>query len=240
MKSALPTQSLVKLGLGKISQSRSRFAFGLVLAAMAVVLPACDNSNQASENLEQQPTAQTTEGSEDYVGQTVALSGEVTDVYDPSAFEIQADESFAAGAGEVLVLVTDSTVGAAGTGTGVGAGGTGTSAGTGTDTGTSTGTSAGASTDTGTSTGTSAGTSTGTSTNMGAGGDMGSMVNVSQGETVQLTGQVQEFTPELLQGQSGVTIDETLASQIEQEYTGQYVILASVVQPAAAEAPTSP
>lgn len=239
MKSALSAQFLTqKLGLGQLSQSRSKLAFGLLLAAMAVVLPACDSPDQASETLEPQTTAQTEEDPQGYVGQTVAVSGEVTEVYNPSAFSIQTDE-ISAPAGEMLVLVSDASVGAAGTGTGTGAGGTGigTSAGTSTDTGTSTGTSAGPSTDTGTSTGTSAGTSTGTSTNMGA--EMG-MANVSQGETVQLTGQVQRFTPDLLQGEYGANLDEALISQIEQEYTGEFVLLAAAVQPGAAEAPTSP
>ncbi|HEY9763351.1 MAG TPA: hypothetical protein V6D07_12550 [Trichocoleus sp.] len=224
---------------------------------MALVLPACDNGNQQATSEQPQPTETTssTPDPEQLVGQTVVVNGEVDEVYSPTAFSINADDTF--GAGEKVLVLVSSTgtagTGAAGAGTGAGTGGiaagTGTSgtstgtAGTGaasTDTGMGTGTSGtGATTGTGTGTA-SPGASTGTGT-AGAGNTTGtgtagtgattgtslSTADLEAGETVQLTGEVQRFTPDELESEYGITLDETLLSQLRQDYDGQPIIVTS-------------
>ncbi|HEY9877200.1 MAG TPA: hypothetical protein V6D29_02030 [Leptolyngbyaceae cyanobacterium] len=235
-----PTQ---KSWLAKVLSSPTKLGFGLALAAMALILPACDNSNQqaTSEQPQTEADAGSTTDPEQLVGQTVVVNGEVDEVYSPNAFSMNADDTFGAGE-KVLVLVSSTSAAGAGTGTGTG----GSAAGTG-STGTSTGTAdpGAASTDTGTSTGTSgtgATTGTGTGTNSpgattgtgtaGTGATAGtgtgaSTADLTEGETVQLTGEVQRFTPETLQSEYGITLDETLLSQLRQDYDGQPVIVTS-------------
>lgn len=210
--------------LGKLLNSPAKLGVGLALAFLAIVLPACESSDQVGETTSQEEIEATTPtDSEEYVGQTVAVSGEVTEVYSPDVFTMQADASLDAG-GEVLVLVADSA--AMGTGAGTGAGGTGAdtgtgAAGTGTDTGVNTRGGA-AGTDMGTGTAGTGATGTGTDTS-------GVTATLDQGETVQLTGEVQRFDPAVLQGQYGLTLDEPLISQIQQDYTGEYVIISSSI-----------
>lgn len=229
MKSNLSTsQPTQKSWLAKVLYSPTRLGVGLALAATALVLPACDNSNQANqpEAYSGQPQTEANADSatdpEQMVGQTVVVNGEVDEVYSPNAFSIDADNTFGANGEKVLVLVS---TGAAGAGTGTGTGGSAMGSGTG-STGTSTGTddTGAASTDTGMGTGTSG---TGATTGTGTDTTSASTADLDEGETVQLTGEVQTFTPDALQSEYGITLDETLLSQLRQDYDGKPVIVTS-------------
>ncbi|MBD0268962.1 MAG: hypothetical protein ICV77_11795 [Cyanobacteria bacterium Co-bin8] len=175
--------------IGTILRSPAKLGVVLALGAAALILPACEapdqtagsgadtaqpqlgeTQDQPGATAEQQPPA---DGPEQLVGQTVALNGEVNEVYGPDAFSMQAEDTFATDE-EVLVLVT--------------------------------------------------------------GGETPTLV---EGETVQLTGEVQQFDAAAIQDEYGADLDQTLLSQLADEYEGRPVIITPSIDQLASELPNN-
>ncbi|MBD0336076.1 MAG: hypothetical protein ICV62_11355 [Cyanobacteria bacterium Co-bin13] len=60
---------------------------------------------------------------------------------------------------------------------------------------------------------------------------------LAEGETVQLTGEVQQFDAAAIQEQYGADLDQTLVSQLADEYEGRPVIIAPSIDQLASELP---
>jgi RecJ-like exonuclease len=169
---------------------RSPAKVGVVLALSAAALvSACEAPDQtagvegttaqpqlgetqdpASTETAQQAAAQ---DAEELIGQTVAINGEVNEVYGPNAFRLEAEDTFTANE-EVLVLVTGQTAPA-----------------------------------------------------------------LNEGEAVQLTGEVQRFDSAEIQNQYGAELDQTLISQLAEDYEGRPVIITENVDQLASELPNN-